>query len=297
MRRSVGAGEGRARRRRDDGRGRDARVEEVADGDAGRAAAGVRDRVAAIAGRARAGVRGERLLAAHVGRVDDAVAAAQDQRAVGLEAAVGEAEARPEVVLVGLGEVAPARRVLARDDDGARRRVEVRLLVEALGRRGEDVVAQAEVQRQRRRRLPVVLDEEGDLLVRLEVGAARVAAGDEAGAVAEEEVGERRAGVVRPDAVVVARDEAAARRAVLRVGLRAAVAAAVVVRVLAHAQVAAELQGLVALDDRHGVGEVEVVREEVEGAAVARELGGAVGARQLVHDAEEDDAARRAARG
>src|SRR3712207_7985632 len=117
--RAVGRrGEARARRGRDRDGGRHAHVEEVAHGDARGAAAGVGYRRAVVARRGRAGVRGQGLLAAHVGRVDDAVAAAQDHRAVVLEAAVGEADARAAVVLVGVGEVAPARGVVAGDGDG-----------------------------------------------------------------------------------------------------------------------------------------------------------------------------------
>src|SRR5205823_8777534 len=90
--------------------------------------------------------------------------------------------------------------------------------------------------------------------------------------VADEQVGDSRAGVLRADELVVAGDEAAGRRAVLHVTLDAAVASAVEVAVLPVAYVAAELKCVPAMYDRHGIREGEIVRREVDRAAVADEL-------------------------
>src|SRR5205085_10236846 len=136
-----------------------------------------------------------------------------------------------------------------------------------LGRLREQVPAQAEVERQGRVDLPVVLPEEGYLLVGEEGRRARVAAADEGRVVAEEHVGRAGAGVLRPDgdAAEVAREEAAGPGAVLVLPLDGARAPAVQVAVLADADVAAELEGARAANPRQAVGEAPVVRGEVEG--------------------------------
>ncbi len=93
-----------------------------------------------------------------------------------------------------------------------------------------------------RTNFPVVLNEERHFFARLEVWAARIASIDEARLVTEQEIRERRAGVVRADTVVIARNKTAAVRAVLVIALGAVVAAAVVSAVLPHAIIAAKLE-------------------------------------------------------
>ena len=85
-------------------------------------------------------------------------AAAHDRLVVQL---VDDADARREVVRVGLHEAAILERAVAGEDQRlpVPGRIEVRLVVVRLERRRDEVVAQAEVQRQVAVHLPVVLHE------------------------------------------------------------------------------------------------------------------------------------------
>src|SRR2546423_1713009 len=107
----------------------------------------------------------------------------------------------------GAVKVCPGAIVLVEEGNG--------MPVSRLKKRGS--CGQAEVERQGRVDLPVVLPEEGDLLVREEGRRAGLAAADEGRVVAEQRVGRAGAGVLRPyrDAAEISGEEPARARAVL----------------------------------------------------------------------------------
>ena len=149
-----------------------------------------------------------------------------------LQTAIGKTDPWSKIVLVGVRQIASTGRIFAGHLDGARRRIEVALAIETFGRRREDVVTQSKIERQIGIDLPIVLHEERHLFTRLQIWTTRIAAADETRLITKQEIGERRAGIVRSNAVVVAGNETAVGGAVLIVAFRAVVAATVVVTVL-----------------------------------------------------------------
>ena len=152
--------------------------------------------------------------------------------------------------------------------------IEIRVLVLGVDGRQGDIVTEPDVHDQLAGDVPVILSEEGNLFVREEWRSAGVAATDEGRVIAQQEIGDTGTGVLRPnaDAVVVTCEKAADARAVLILTFDGTGAPAVQVAVLANAQVAAELKGMQAANDRQRVREAEVVRGEIERAAIAYEL-------------------------
>ena len=181
--------------------------------------------------------------AAAVQRVEDSVCAAQGRCVV---EKVGEAEARAEVVLVGL-ERGAWRAVLVRQNQLLRHRIIVGHLVVFLVVRREQVITQTQVERQLRIDVPVVLREDGilptDRVARHEAGKARC--GEVGRGVVQQHVGDFVAAVslLEPERITIEVEAFAETRALLGQ--------------IAAQRCAAELEGVVAPQPRHRVGELQ----------------------------------------
>ena len=123
-------------------RGWNAIIKRIARLEDSRTTTRIRYRRTAIAAGAGAWIRSKWLRGADVSGVKNSVATAQDQRLVVFEAAVGKANAWSKIVLVRVGQIASAGRVLTCHLNRVRRGNEVALSIEPFCRRGKDVVAQ-----------------------------------------------------------------------------------------------------------------------------------------------------------